>query len=61
MKGYAGGGGFMNGGKMNDRDWFVGQRLFSNTDSSLKSSDLRYATLDLGWGAEYLTLSLIHI
>jgi hypothetical protein len=55
VKGSFGAGGLADGGTMNDRDWFVGQRLFSNTDSSLKSSDLRYATLDLGWGAEYLT------
>jgi hypothetical protein len=55
VKGYLGGGGFADGGTMNDRDWFVGQKLFSNTDSSLKKSDLRYASLDIGWGAEYLT------
>jgi hypothetical protein len=54
-KGYLGGGGFADGGTMNDRDWFVGQQLFSNTNSSLKNSNLRYATLDVGWGAEYLT------
>jgi hypothetical protein len=54
-KGFAGGGGFADGGTMNDRDWLVGQKLFSNTDSILKNSDLRYATIDIGWGAEYLT------
>jgi hypothetical protein len=50
-KGYLGGGGFVDGGKMNDRDWFAGQQLFSNTDSTLKNSSLRYVTLDIGWGA----------
>jgi hypothetical protein len=55
VKGYFGGGGFADGGTMNDRDWFAGQQLFSNTNSSLKNSNLRYGTLDIGWGAEYLT------
>ncbi|MFI5014716.1 MAG: hypothetical protein ACHQAY_20465 [Hyphomicrobiales bacterium] len=55
IKGYVGGGGFADGGTMNDRDWVEGQRLFSNTNSSLKASNLRYLTLDIGWGADYLT------
>ena len=54
LKGYAGGG-FASGGTMNDRDWFAGQQLFSNTDSTLKNTSLRYVTVDVGWGAEYLT------
>ncbi|MBV9590627.1 MAG: hypothetical protein JO310_13595 [Hyphomicrobiales bacterium] len=54
IKGYAGGG-FASGGTMNDRDWFAGQQLFSNTDSTLKNTDLRYVTMDVGWGADYFT------
>ena len=55
VKGMFGAGGLTDGGTMNDRDWFVGQQLFSSTNSVLKNSDLVYATLDVGWGAEYLT------
>jgi hypothetical protein len=61
VKGFAGGGGFADGGTMNDRDWFIGQRLFSNTDSSLKNSNLRYATIDFGGGAEYLTFGRLQV
>jgi hypothetical protein len=58
-KAYVGGGGLADGGTMNDRDWFTGQVLFSNTSSVLKNSSLRYATIDVGWGAEYLTFGAL--
>ncbi|SDR25374.1 hypothetical protein SAMN05444161_2402 [Rhizobiales bacterium GAS191] len=61
VKAYAGGGGFMSGGKMNDRDWFVGQDLVSNTSSSLKNTNLRYGTVDIGWGAQYLTYGSLKV
>lgn len=61
-KGFIGGGG-LNGGSLDDEDYFAGQVKFSDTFSQLKGESLLYGTIDvgqhftLGDGATKLTLS----
>lgn len=44
------GAGFVTGGRMDDRDYFLQQILFSDTTSNVKGSPLNFATIDVGWG-----------
>jgi len=46
-KGFVGGG-FLNGGTLDDRDFFAGQVMFSDTGSHLDGNYLAYGTLDIG-------------
>ena len=47
------GAGIINGGKIIDRDFFVGQIKFSDTYSQVRGNSLRYGTIDIGWGTAY--------
>jgi outer membrane protease len=42
-------GGFTNSGKMDDRDYFGGQTVFSDTVSNVKGSNFVSATIDIGY------------
>ena len=46
-KGFVGGGG-LNGGSLDDEDYFAGQVKFSDTYSKIKGDDLIYGTIDVG-------------
>jgi hypothetical protein len=60
-KGFAGGG-WLNGGSLDDEDFFAGQIKFSGTFSKIKGDSLAYVTIDLGYdfklidGASKLTI-----
>jgi outer membrane protease len=41
--------GFINSGKMDDRDYFGGQTLFADTTSNVKGSTFFSATIDIGY------------
>jgi outer membrane protease len=41
--------GFINSGKMQDRDYFGGQTLFADTNSEVKGSTFVSATIDIGY------------
>ncbi len=49
VKGVAGMG-YITRGRMDDRDYFLQQILFSDTTSDVKGSPLNFATIDFGWG-----------
>ena len=49
VKGVAGMG-MISRGRMDDRDFFAGQILFSDTTSDVKGSAINYLTADFGWG-----------
>jgi hypothetical protein len=44
------GGGIGTRGRMDDRDFFAGQILFSDTTSDVKGDMISYVTADIGWG-----------
>jgi hypothetical protein len=46
-KGFVGGG-WLNGGSLDDEDFFAGQIKFSDTYSKIKGDDLIYGTIDIG-------------
>jgi outer membrane protein Pom len=60
-KGFAGGG-WLDGGSLDDEDFFAGQIKFSDTFSKIKGDSLGYVTIDLGYdfklidGASKLTI-----
>jgi hypothetical protein len=41
--------GAIDGGKIEDRDFFVGQIKFSDTTSEVKNGSMTYASFDVGW------------
>jgi outer membrane protein Pom len=47
-KGFAGGG-WLNGGSLDDEDFFAGQVKFSDTLSRIEGNSLAYVTIDLGY------------
>ena len=47
------GGGDIGGGKIIDRDFFAGQVKFSDTTSQVRDGNLRYGTIDFGWGTPF--------
>lgn len=49
IKGVAGLG-YVTRGRIDDRDYFNGQLLFSDTTSDVKGSPMKFATVDVGWG-----------
>ena len=60
-KGFAGGG-WLNGGSLDDEDFLAGQIKFSDTFSRIQGNSLGYVTIDLGYdfklidGASKLTI-----
>ena len=44
------GGGIGTRGRMDDRDYYAGQILFSDTTSDVKGNMISYLTVDIGWG-----------
>ena len=48
VKGMAGGGG-ITAGYFDDKDFFSGQRMFSDTRSEVQNGNLSFAMVDIGW------------
>jgi hypothetical protein len=47
------GGGDIGSGKIVDRDFFAGQVKFSDTTSQVRDGNVRYGTIDIGYGTPY--------